>query len=66
MITKKVRLLPTKEARTKMWQSVTPRFIYNWTLNKQLTNYQNGRKFIQRKKSFQRINAIKKELYILG
>ena len=48
IISKKIRLLPTKEQEQKMWQSVgTARFIYNWTLNRQLTNYQNGRKFIQ-------------------
>ena len=48
IISKKVRLLPTKEQEQKMWQSVgTARFIYNWTLNRQLTNYQNGGNFIQ-------------------
>ena len=36
---RKVRLYPTKEQERKMWQSVgTARFIYNWTLAKQVTH----------------------------
>ena len=43
----RIRLLPTKEQETLMWQSVgVMRYIYNWTLNKQQENYKNGGKFI--------------------
>ena len=48
IMSKKVRLLPTKEQEQKMWQSVgSARFVYNWTLNRQKVNYKNGGKFIQ-------------------
>ena len=47
IITKKIRLKPTKEQEEIMWKSVgVMRFIYNWTLNKQEINYKNGGKFI--------------------
>lgn len=61
IISKRVRLLPTKEQEQKMWQSVgIARFIYNWTLNKQLTNYQNGGKFIQDGKLREELTQLKK------
>lgn len=44
---KRVRLKPTFEQEQQLWKSVgTARYIYNWTLNRQRENYQNGRKFI--------------------
>lgn len=47
ILTKKVRLYPTKEEEQKLWQSVgTARFIYNYTLAKQEENHRNGGKFI--------------------
>ncbi len=47
ILSKKVRLYPTKEQEQKMWQAVgAARFIYNWTLNKQGENHKNGGKFI--------------------
>ena len=47
IISRKIRLLPTKEQEAKMWQSVgTARYIYNWTLAKQEENYKNGGKFL--------------------
>ncbi|QNM14564.1 RNA-guided endonuclease InsQ/TnpB family protein [Fusobacterium hominis] len=47
ILTKKVRLYPTKEQEQKLWQSVgTARFIYNYTLAKQEENHRNGGKFI--------------------
>lgn len=47
IISRKIRLLPTKEQEAKMWQSVgTARYIYNWTLVKQEENYKNGGKFL--------------------
>lgn len=47
ILSKKVRLYPTKEQEQKMWQSVgTARFIYNWALAKEEENHKNGGKFI--------------------
>ena len=68
IISKKVRLLPTKEQEEKLWQSVgTARFIYNWTLNRQLENFKNGGKFIQDGKLRKEITQLKKsELYWLN
>lgn len=44
----KVRLYPTKEQEVLMWKSVgAMRFVYNWTLDKQNKNYDNGGKFIK-------------------
>ena len=61
IISKKVRLLPTKEQEEKMWQSVgTSRFIYNWTLNRQLENFKNGGKFIQDGELRKEITQLKK------
>ena len=62
MITKKVRLKPTKEQEEIMWKSVgIMRFIYNWTLSKQETNYKNGGKFIQDGILRKEITQLKKE-----
>lgn len=59
ILTKKVRLFPTQEQETKLWQSVgTARFIYNWTLAKQQENYKNGGKFIKD-------NDLRKEITLL-
>lgn len=62
IITKKVRLKPTKEQEEIMWKSVgAMRFIYNWTLNKQEINYKNGGKFIQDGILRKEITQLKKE-----
>ena len=59
ILSKKVRLKPTPEQESKLWQSVgTARFIYNYTLAKQEENYKSGGKFISD-------NDIRKELTIL-
>ncbi|WAW11915.1 transposase [Staphylococcus phage SAP6] len=48
MITKKVRLKPTKQQKLKLCKSAgIARFIYNWTIAKQQENYEQGKKFIQ-------------------
>lgn len=61
IISKKVRLLPTKEQEEILWQSVgTARFIYNWTLNRQLENFKNGSKFIQDGELRKEITQLKK------
>ena len=47
IISKKVRLKPTKEQEIQLWKSAgTARWTYNWVLNKQEENYKNGGKFI--------------------
>ena len=43
----KVRLYPTKQQEVLMWKSVgAMRFVYNWTLDKQNKNHEQGGKFI--------------------
>jgi len=50
IMAKKVRILPTKEQEQQLWKSAgTARFVYNWTLDKQ----------IQRMKSTGNMNKIK-------
>lgn len=47
MITKKVRIKPTKQQEVQLYKSSgTARFIYNWVLGKQQENYKKGNKFI--------------------
>lgn len=47
MITKKVRIKPTKQQEKQLYKSSgTARFIYNWVLGKQQENYKLGNKFI--------------------
>ncbi|MED4455096.1 transposase [Metabacillus fastidiosus] len=47
ILSRKVRLRPTKEQEQQLWKSVgTARWTYNWTLNKQQENYKQGGKFI--------------------
>ena len=59
ILAKKVRIKPTPEQEQKLWQSAgTARFIYNYTLAKQESSYNNGGKFISD-------NDIRKELTIL-
>ncbi len=61
ILSKKIRLYPTKEQEQKLWQSVgTARFIYNWTLNKQEENYKNGGKFISDNNLRKEITQLKK------
>ena len=61
IMSKKVRLLPTKEQEQKMWQSVgSARFVYNWTLNRQKVNYKNGGKFIQDRELRKELTQLKK------
>ena len=47
ILSKKIRLKPTKEQEKQLIKSAgTARFIYNWTLDKQETNFKAGEKFI--------------------
>lgn len=47
MITKKVRIKPSKQQEVQLYKSSgTARFIYNWVLGKQQENYKLGNKFI--------------------
>ncbi|AAX92317.1 mobile element protein [Staphylococcus phage Twort] len=61
MITKKVRLKPTKQQELKLRKSADiARFIYNWTLAKQQENYKQGNKFIQDSVLRKEITQLKK------
>lgn len=47
ILAKKVRLKPTPEQLQQLWKSVgTARWAYNWTLSRQLENYENSGKFM--------------------
>lgn len=61
IMSKKIRLYPTKEQEQKMWQSVgVARFVYNWTINKQQENYNQGKKFINDNELRKEITQLKK------
>lgn len=62
IISKKVRLKPTKKQEAIMWKSVgTARFIYNWTIKQQQENYNNGGKFISDNDLRKKITQLKKD-----
>ena len=62
IISKKIRLKPTKEQETQLWKSVgTARWVYNWTLEKQQENYKNGGKFIYDNELRKEITKLKKQ-----
>lgn len=61
ILSKKVRLYPTKEQEEKLYKSVgTARYIYNWTIAKQEENYKNGGKFIKDTELRKEITKLKK------
>ncbi|BAO47140.1 transposase [Staphylococcus phage phiSA12] len=61
MITKKVRLRPTKQQEVQLYKSSgTARFIYNWVLGKQKENYKKGNKFISDSVLRKEITQLKK------
>jgi len=58
----KVRLIPDKEQEKLLWQSSgTARWSYNWCLDKQIDNYNNGNKFISDGVIRKEFNIIKKK-----
>ena len=62
IIAKKIRLKPTPEQEQKMWQAVgAARFVYNWTLDRQIENYKNGGKFISDNELRKEITQLKKD-----
>lgn len=62
ILTKKVRLKPTKEQEQQLWKSTgTARWVYNWSLAKQETNYKQGNKFISDNDLRKEITQIKKQ-----
>ena len=62
ILSKKIRIIPSKEQEQKLWQSVgTARFIYNWTLARQEENYKNGGKFISNNDLRKEITQLKKD-----
>lgn len=61
MITKKVRIKPTKQQEKQLYKSSgTARFIYNWVLGKQQENYKQGKKFISDSVLRKEITQLKK------
>ena len=62
IISKKIRLKPTKEQETQLWKSVgIARWVYNWTLERQQENYKNGGKFIYDNQLRKEITQLKKQ-----
>ena len=62
IISKKIRLKPTKEQETQLWKSVgTARWVYNWALERQQENYKNGGKFIYDNELRKEITQLKKQ-----
>ena len=62
IISKKIRLKPTKEQETQLWKSVgTARWVYNWTLERQQENYKNGGKFTYDSELRKEITQLKKQ-----
>ena len=62
IISKKIRLKPTKEQETQLWKSIgTARWVYNWTLERQQENYKNGGKFIYDNDLRKEITQLKKQ-----
>ncbi|MFC5603976.1 RNA-guided endonuclease InsQ/TnpB family protein [Sporosarcina koreensis] len=50
ILSKKIRLRPTKEQEKQLWKSVgTARWAYNWALNRQQEHFNQGNKFISNK-----------------
>ncbi len=61
MITKKVRIKPTKKQEKQLYKSSgIARFIYNWVLGKQKENYKKGNKFISDSVLRKEITQLKK------
>lgn len=57
----KVRLEPNNKQNTKLFKSSgTARFVYNWTLNRQQENYENGGKFLSDNDLRKEITQLKK------
>lgn len=62
IISKKVRLRPTKVQEAQLWKSVgTARWVYNWTLERQQENHKNGGKFIYDNQLRKEITQLKKQ-----
>jgi putative transposase len=58
---RKVRLYPTKEQEEQLWKSVNAaRYIYNWTLAKQIENYKQGNSFLSDSTLRKEITQLKK------
>lgn len=59
---RKVRLKPTPEQFTLLWQSAgVARWAYNWVLNRQQTNHANGGKFISNNDLRKELTQLKKQ-----
>lgn len=61
ILTKKIRLKPTKKQTSLFLQSAgTARWVYNWTLGRQKENYDNGGKFLSDNVLRKEITQLKK------
>lgn len=61
ILTKKIRLKPTKKQTSQLFQSAgTARWAYNWTLGRQKENYDNGGKFLSDNVLRKEITQLKK------
>jgi len=59
--TYKVMLLPNNKQNTKMFENANvSRWAYNWTLDRQKENYDQGNKFISAYDLMKEINILKK------
>ncbi|MCY8232591.1 RNA-guided endonuclease InsQ/TnpB family protein [Priestia endophytica] len=60
ILTKKIRIKPTKEQEHRLWKSAgTARWTYNWTLRKQEENHKNGGKFLSNGTLRKELTALK-------
>lgn len=61
ILTKKIRLKPTKKQTSLLFQSAgTARWVYNWTLGRQKENYDNGGNFLSDNVLRKEITQLKK------
>ena len=65
ILSKKIRLKPTKEQEKQLIKSAgTARFIYNWTLDRQETNFKAGGKFISDNDLRKELTQLKKTQFV--
>ena len=65
ILSKKIRLKPTKEQEKQLIKSAgTARFIYNWTLDRQETNFRAGEKFISDNNLRKELTQLKKTQFV--
>ena len=64
----KVRLFPTKKQEELMWKATgAMRYVYNWALERQMENFNQGNKFISSftlKKEFTKFKNIEENKWL--